>query len=67
MFKQQDEYKLASSPLYACLTKIDDFFFFKRNFWLFLFCICNLAINFYLINEIYQKKVNKNKSKKKNR
>ena len=54
-FRQQHEYKLASSPLYACLTKIDDFFIFRRNFWIFLFVICKLVISFYLINDFYPK------------
>ena len=40
-FKQQHECKLASSPLYACLTNIDDFFTFRRNFWVFLFVFVN--------------------------
>ena len=40
-FKQQHEYKLASSLLYACLTKIDDFFTLRWNFWIFLFVFVN--------------------------
>ena len=70
-FKQQHEYKLTASPLYACLTKIDissllegifDFFgnlLFFMFYFLFLFffcCICKLAINFYMINEIKPKR-----------
>ena len=33
--------KLASSPFYACVTRIDDFFTFRRNFWIFLFVFVN--------------------------
>ena len=34
------------------LLKNYDFFPLSGNFWIFSFCICNLAINFYMINEI---------------
>ena len=40
-FKQQHEYKLASSPLYAWW-----FLHFKKEFFDFSFCICKLAISF---------------------
>ena len=41
VFKQQHEYKLASSPLYACLTKIDHFSTFRRNFSILIFAFVN--------------------------
>ena len=35
-FKDQHEYKkIALTPLYVCLTNCDDFFTFRRNFWIF--------------------------------
>ena len=36
-----DGYKLASSPLYACLTKTDDFSTFRRNLKICLFVFVN--------------------------
>ena len=49
---EQNGMQIVSSPLSACLTKIDDIFTFGRIFLNFSLCVYESAINAYLLNEM---------------